>query len=76
MPTLDPTFERGHLNDANMDADSAFNDGFGLPIENGPHTLLRWAVLAWCLIAWGIGTYVMVGALVSHIWMKIVAVAQ
>jgi hypothetical protein len=78
MPTLHPTFERGHLYDATIDADSAFNDGFRLPIENGLHTLFRWVVLAWCVIACLIGTYVMVAAFVSHVapvWMKIAAVA-
>jgi hypothetical protein len=78
MPTLNPTFGRGHLKDANIDADSAFNDGFRLPIESSAYTLLRWVVLSWCVIAWFIGTYVMVAAVVSHVapvWMKIAAVA-
>jgi len=75
MPTLNPALECRHLNDAKIDPDSAFNDGFSLPVESRVHTLLRWAVLTWCVIAWFVGSYVMVAAFVSHVWMKISAVA-
>jgi hypothetical protein len=45
------------------DLDGAFNDGYELGAQPKHGTVLRWTVVAWCLVALLIGSYVMVSTI-------------
>ena len=49
------------------DLEGAFNDGYELTAEPSGAALRRWAVIGWSVVAWCVGTFMMVESLISGI---------
>jgi len=62
MTTLQPAAELLRAERHRPDLDGAFNDGYELGAQP-KHTILRWIVVAWCLVAWFVGSCVVVIAI-------------
>jgi hypothetical protein len=65
MTTLQHTAERLIAERDRPDLDGAFNDGYELGALPKHGTVLRWTVVAWCLVALFIGSYVIVDTIIG-----------
>ena len=62
IPAAHPELRHGE-----PDLEGAFNDGYELSPERAGTALRRWAVLGWSVVAWCVGSFVMVETVISGI---------